>query len=159
LAEIAALLGASALFVLFERRREPTRAAVFLGAGWSLAGLLLMRAAGVVAPLYSGVTLAHAVGVVPYEVPLYSIGLYDQTLPFYWRHTFKLVAYRGELDFGLRRNPDVEIPSVAEFVDTWRGLEDGYALKETGMFDDLKSEGVPMREVARDVHRVLVARQ
>jgi 4-amino-4-deoxy-L-arabinose transferase-like glycosyltransferase len=159
LAEIAALLAASGLFVLLERRRYPTRALIFLGAGWCLAGLLLMRAAGVVAPLYSGVTLARAVDAVPPEVPTYSIGLYDQTLPFYWRHTFKLVAYRGELDFGLRRDPGAEIPSVAEFVDEWRRLPEGFAVMERTMFDHLEGEGVPMREIARDVHRVLVARK
>jgi 4-amino-4-deoxy-L-arabinose transferase-like glycosyltransferase len=159
LAEIAALLAASALFVLLQRRRDPTRAVVFLGAGWCLAGLLLMRAAGLVAPVYSGEVLARAVAVVPHEVPIYSIGLYDQTLPFYWRHTFKLVAYRGELDFGLRRDPNAEISSVAEFVDEWRRLPDGYAVMEKSMFDNLEGEGVPMREIARDVRRVLVARR
>jgi 4-amino-4-deoxy-L-arabinose transferase-like glycosyltransferase len=159
LAEIAALLAASGLYVLLKRRRDPTQAAVVLGAGWCLAGLMLMRAAGVVAPLYSGVTLARAVGAVPHEVPVYSIGLYDQTLPFYWQHTFKLVAYRGELDFGLRRDPEAEIPSVAEFVDEWRRLPEGFAVMEKSMFDDLEGEGLPMREVARDVRRVLVARK
>ena len=159
LAEIAALLAVSGLFVLLERRRDPTRAAVLLGVGWCLTGLLLMRAAGAVAPLYSGVTLARAVGAVPHDVPAYSIGLYDQTLPYYWQHTFKLVAFRGELDFGLRRNPGAEIPSVAEFVAEWRGLQDGYAVMEKNMFDDLTAKGVPMREVARDVHRVLAARR
>jgi 4-amino-4-deoxy-L-arabinose transferase-like glycosyltransferase len=159
LAEIAALLVVSGLYVLLKRRRDPTQAAVFLGVGWCLAGLVLMRAAGVVAPVYSGVTLARAVGAVPPEVPVYSIGLYDQTLPFYWQHTFKLVAYRGELDFGLRRDPEAEIPSVAEFVDEWRRLPDGYAVMEKSMFDDLEGKGVPMREVARDVRRVLVARK
>jgi 4-amino-4-deoxy-L-arabinose transferase-like glycosyltransferase len=159
LAEIAALLAASGLFVLLKRRRDPTQAAVFLGVGWCLAGLLLMRAAGLVAPVYSGVTLARAVGVVPREVPVYNIGLYDQTLPFYWQHTVKLVAYRGELDFGLRRDPQAEIPSVAEFVAEWRRLPQGFAVMEKSMFDDLEVEGVPMREVARDVRRVLVARK
>jgi hypothetical protein len=99
------------------------------------------------------------VAAVPHEVPIYSIGLYDQTLPFYWRHTFKLVAYRGELDFGLRRDPNAEISSVAEFVDEWRRLPDGYAVMEKSMFDNLEGEGVPMREIARDVRRVLVARR
>ena len=33
---------------------------MFLGVGWCLAGMLLMRAAGVVAPIYSGVVLAEA---------------------------------------------------------------------------------------------------
>jgi 4-amino-4-deoxy-L-arabinose transferase-like glycosyltransferase len=159
LGEIAALLGISGLFVMLQRRRDPTHAAVFLGVGWCLAGLLLMRAAGLVAPIYSGVVLARAVSAIPSDVPIYSVGTYDQTLPFYWQRTVKLVAYRGELDFGLRRDPAAEIPSVADFVVEWRGVPDGYAVMEKSMFDDLKTRGVPMREIARDIHRVLVARR
>jgi 4-amino-4-deoxy-L-arabinose transferase-like glycosyltransferase len=160
LGEIAALLAVSGLFVLLlQRRRDPTHAAVFLGVGWCLAGLLLMRAAGLVAPIYSGAVLARAVSAVPRDEPVYSVGTYDQTLPFYWQRTFKLVAYRGELDFGLRHDPAAEIPSVADFVVEWRGVRHGYAVMERTMFDDLKTRGVPMREIARDVHRVLVARR
>jgi 4-amino-4-deoxy-L-arabinose transferase-like glycosyltransferase len=159
LAEIALLLAVSGMFVLFQRRRDPTRAAVSLGVGWCLAGMLLMRAAGLVAPIYSGVVLARAVHSIPRDVPIYSVGTYDQTLPFYWQRTFQLVAYRGELDFGLRHDPDAEIPSVAQFVGEWRGVPDGYAVMEIRMFDDLKNGGVPMREIARDVHRVLVSRR
>jgi 4-amino-4-deoxy-L-arabinose transferase-like glycosyltransferase len=158
LAEIAALLAVSGVFVLSQRRRDLTRCAVFLGVGWCLAGLLLMRAAAAVAPIYSGVVLARAGGIA-HDAPLFSVGTYDQTLPFYWRRTVELVAYRGELDFGLQRNPGAEIPGVADFAARWRALPDAYAVMEKTMFDDLKSRGLPMREVARDVHRVLVARR
>lgn len=159
LAQIAALLAVSGIFVLFQGRRDLTRAAVFLGAGWCLAGLLLMRAAGAVAPVYSGIVLARALGQIPPDAPIYSVGTYDQTLPFYWRRTLELVAYRSEFDFGLRHDPNPEIPGVAQFVERWRRLPEAYAVMEKAMFDDLKSRGVPMREVARDVHRVVVARR
>jgi 4-amino-4-deoxy-L-arabinose transferase-like glycosyltransferase len=159
LVQISALLAVSGTFVLFQRRRHLTRAAVFLGVGWCLAGLLLMRAAAVVAPVYSGVVLARALGAIPRDEPLYSVGTYDQTLPFYSQRTLTLVAYRGELDFGLRHDPQLEIPNVADFIGQWQNVPQGYAVMETTMFDDLKIRGVPMREVARDVHRVLVARR
>lgn len=158
LTQIAALLAVSGVFVLSQRRRDLTRCAVFLGVGWCLAGLLLMRAAAAVAPIYSGVVLARAADVAR-DAPVFSVGMYDQTLPFYWRRTVELVAYRGELDFGLQRNPGAEIPGVADFANRWRALPDAYAVMETTMFDDLKTRGLPMREVARDVHRVLVARR
>jgi len=159
LGEIAALLAVSALFVLVRQRRGALSAAAFLGVGWCLAGLLLMRAAGLVAPIYSGVVLARAAGAIPTDEPIYSVGTYDQTLPFYWQRTVKLVAYRGELDFGLRQDPAAENPSVADFVSKWRDAPNGYAVMERTMFDDLKTRGVPMREIARDVHRILVARR
>jgi hypothetical protein len=113
----------------------------------------------VVAPVYSGVVLARALGDVGPDVPIYSVGTYDQTLPFYWQRTVKLVAYRGELDFGLRHDERAQMPSVARFVEQWNGLSQAYAVMENSMFDDLTSRGVPMREVARDVHRTLAARR
>jgi 4-amino-4-deoxy-L-arabinose transferase-like glycosyltransferase len=159
LEEIAALLAVSGLYVLLRSRRAPTSAVVFLGVGWCLAGLLLMRAAGLVAPLYSGVGLARALGPPAADAPLYTVETYDQTLPFYWQRTFTLVAYRGELDFGLRAQPQDEIPSVAAFVQEWGRLTTGYAVLENGMFDTLVAQGVPMRELARNAHRVVVARR
>ncbi len=73
--------------------------------------------------------------------------------------TVSLVAYRGELDFGLRHDPGAEIPEVQDFVTRWRMLKDGYAVMEISMFDDLVRRGVPMRDLARDLHRVLVSRR
>ncbi len=161
LGEIGLLLGIAGTFVLLRCRRDLTRAVVFLGVGWCLAGLLLSRAASAVAPIYSGVVLARAFAAehVPGAVPLYSVGTYDQTLPFYVGRKVSLVAYRGELDFGLTHDPGAEIPVVAGFVAQWRGLAQGYAVMEKTMFEDLERQGVPMREVVRDVHRVLVARR
>jgi 4-amino-4-deoxy-L-arabinose transferase-like glycosyltransferase len=159
LLQIGVLLGVSGVFVLLRCRRDLTRAVVFLGVGWCMAGLLLTRAAAHVAPVYSGVVLARALDPTLAGVPLYSVATYDQTLPFYWRRTMRLVAYRGELDFGLRHDPGAEIPDVAAFVAQWQSLTDGYAVMERDMFDDLKGRGLPMRELARDLHRVLVARR
>jgi len=160
LREIALLLGVAGTFVLLRCRRDLTRAVVFLGVGWCLAGLLLSRAAAAVAPIYSGVVLARAFEAqhVPGDVPLYSVGTYDQTLPFYVGRKVLLVAYRGELDFGLTHDPGEEIPTVAAFVAQWRGLAQGYAVMEKSLFEDLEREGVPMSAIASDVHRVLVAR-
>ena len=63
--------------------------------------------------------MARALPAVPRDAPVYSVATYDQTLPFYWRRTVELVAYRGELDYGLRRDPGAEIPTVAQFVERW----------------------------------------
>ena len=159
LAEVALLLAVSGLYVLSRRRRDGTDSAMFLGAGWCLAGLLAMRAASAVAPIYSGAAIARAFPDVPREAPIYSIATYDQTLPFYWGRTVTLVSYRGELDYGLKRDPGAEIPTVAQFVERWTEESSGFAVMEKPMFDELVSRGVPMREVARDAGRVLAARQ
>jgi 4-amino-4-deoxy-L-arabinose transferase-like glycosyltransferase len=159
LAQIALLLAASALYVMSQRRRDLTRATVFLGAGWCLSGLLMMRAAAAVAPVYSGVTLARALPGVPRDIPVYSVATYDQTLPFYWQRTVELVAYRGELDYGLRYDPQAELPSLEEFTARWSAASSAYAVMEKKTFGELAAQGVPMRELARDANRVLVARR
>ena len=173
LLQIAAVLTVSGAFVLVQRARDEgvvdlrlrlhvrdaTRAGVFLGVGWCLAWLLLIRAAALVAPIYSGVDLAKALPTGERDAPFYSVGTYDQSLTFYLRRTVTLVAYRGELGYGLRRKPDAEITSVPEFLRLWSAQTRAYAVMEMSMFDDLKSHGVPMRVLARDVQRILVARQ
>jgi 4-amino-4-deoxy-L-arabinose transferase-like glycosyltransferase len=158
LAQIAVLLAASGLYVLAQRRRGVTRSAVFLGAGWCLAGLLMVRAAAAVAPVYSGVELARALPAGPGDAPVYSVATYDQSLPFYWRRTLQLVAYRGELDYGLRQDPGAEL-SLAQFQERWRAASSAYAVMERKTFDELAASGLPMREIARDANRVLVARR
>jgi 4-amino-4-deoxy-L-arabinose transferase-like glycosyltransferase len=156
---IALLLAVSGAFVLVQRTRDTTRTLVFLGAGWCLAWLLLVRAASLVAPIYSGVDLAAAMLEADREAPLYSVGTYDQSLTFYLRRIVTLVAYRGELDYGLRKRPDAELPDVAAFLPLWSAQGRAFAVMEKSMFDNLKDRGVPMRVVARTATRVLVARQ
>jgi 4-amino-4-deoxy-L-arabinose transferase-like glycosyltransferase len=158
LGQIALLLLASGAFVLVRGAREATRAGVFLGVGWCLAWLLLIRAAAWVAPVYSGVGLASALPPSMRDAPVYSVGTYDQTLTFYLRRTVTLVAYRGELDYGLGKAPAAEVPDVAEFLRRWSSPAQAFAIMEKAMFDDLKNRGVPMRLVAQNANRVLVAR-
>jgi 4-amino-4-deoxy-L-arabinose transferase-like glycosyltransferase len=158
LGQIALLLAVSGAFVLVHGARDATRAGVFLGAGWCLAWLLLIRAAASVAPVYSGVALAAALPAADRGAPVYSVRTYDQSLTFYLRRTVTLVGYRGELDYGLRKEPGAEIADVAEFVRRWSSPTQAFAVMEKTMFDDLKSRGVPMRLVAQNVNRVLVAR-
>jgi 4-amino-4-deoxy-L-arabinose transferase-like glycosyltransferase len=158
LGQVALLLAVSGAFVLVQRARGATRAGVFLGAGWCLAWLLLIRAAAALAPIYSGVALAAALPEADRGAPIYSVGTYDQTLTFYLQRTVTLVGYRGELDYGLRKAPGAEIADVAEFLRRWSSPTQAFAVMEKTMFDDLKSRGVPMRLVAANVRRVLVAR-
>ena len=156
--QIAAVLAVSGGFVLASRRREATLGAVVLGAGGSLATVLLMRAAAAVAPIYSGVGLAAAIPPMQRELPIYSVATYDQTLPFYLRRTVSLVAYRGELDYGLRHASAGEARDLQGFLAHWANTPQAFAVMEKPMFDELQAQGVAMREVSRDAHRVLVAR-
>ena len=155
---IAAVLAATGAVALAMRRRAATPGFAVVGFGWCVAGLLTMRAAAKVAVIYSGATLVPVLAAVPAEAPLYSVGGYDQTLPFYLHRTMTLVSYRGEMSFGLAHAKDIESLDVATFVARWAVEQPEFAVMEAGMFERLKSQGLPMRELGRDVRRVAVAR-
>jgi 4-amino-4-deoxy-L-arabinose transferase-like glycosyltransferase len=163
-AKVSVLLSVTAAFVLVQGARDVTRAGVFLGVGWCLTWIWLGVAAAAVAPVYSGIALAQAMprderDALIQAVPIYSIGTYDQSLEFYLRRTVTLVQYRGELDYGLIQNPDVEIPEIEDFERRWSADSQAFAVMERSMFEKLQRDGVPMRVIGRTASRLLAARQ
>jgi 4-amino-4-deoxy-L-arabinose transferase-like glycosyltransferase len=158
LGRMALLLAISGAFVMIRCAREVTRAAVFLGVSWCLTWLLLVRAAATVAPVYSGASLAAGLPLAERAAPFYSVGVYDQSLVFYLRRSVTLVAYRGELDYGLTQTPGAEISDLNKFIPLWSSQPHAFAVMENDMFNDLKSRGVPMHLLAHNADRVVVAR-
>lgn len=94
--------------------------------------------------------------LVPAQTPFYSVGMYDQTLPYYLRRTVTLVEYQDEMAFGLTQEPWKWIPSMDEFKRLWENQADAFAIMRLGEFDKLREAGLPMTEVARDTRRVIV---
>ncbi|MES2295956.1 MAG: glycosyltransferase family 39 protein [Pseudomonadota bacterium] len=94
---------------------------------------------------------------------IYSVGTYEQSLTFYLRRTVVLVNYTDEFSFGLTQQPELAIPTVAAFIDKWRsdaaaGVRD-LAIVSSTVYLELKQKGVPMRVVASDARRTVVANQ
>jgi hypothetical protein len=55
--------------------------------------------------------------------------------------------------------PDRGIATEAAWIPVWNALPQGYALLKLDDYAALVSQAVPMREVARDLRRVFVARR
>ena len=91
--------------------------------------------------------------------PVYQIGMYDQTFPFYLRRATTVVNYRDELSLGLDAEPQKGIAHEDDWLAAWHNLPQGYALLDQETLDALKARGLPYRIVARDPRRVLIARQ
>ncbi len=85
--------------------------------------------------------------------------MYDQTLPFYLERTTTLVEYRDELGPGLDAEPDRGIAREADWIARWRSLPQAYALMAPDTHAEFAAAGVPMRVIASDARRVLVARR
>ncbi len=95
------------------------------------------------------------------DTKVYSVGTYEQSLTFYLQRTVVLVDYRDEFTFGLQQQPELSIPTVPAFVAQWTrdaaaGVRD-IAIIRADIFTDLQQKGVPMRVVAKDSRRTVIA--
>ncbi len=89
-------------------------------------------------------------------VPFYSVGSYEQTLPFYLKRTVTLVAYQDEMAFGLKHEPQLWVPDLASFERRWRGHAYALAVMGLDMYEQLQHTQLPMQLIARDTERVFV---
>ena len=81
---------------------------------------------------------------------------YEQTLPFYIKRTVTLVDYQDEMAYGIKQEPALWVPTLAEFVRRWRSHEYALAVMSLEVFDELQKAQLPMQLVARDTERVFV---
>jgi 4-amino-4-deoxy-L-arabinose transferase-like glycosyltransferase len=93
--------------------------------------------------------------------PIYAVGVYEQSMTFYLRRTVTLVAYTDEFSFGLQQQPELAIPTVPQFVERWMADaaagRRNLAFMREDIYNALQAQGVPLRVVARDARRIVVA--
>ena len=92
-------------------------------------------------------------------MPFYSVDTYDQSLQFYLRRPTTMVSYKDELGFGIAQEPEKFIASVDLFEKTWNAGGEALALMPPNTYEMLRAKGLPMRLVARDTRRIIVARR
>ncbi len=152
-------LGVAALAVLVTWRRGALLAGV---GGSALAGILgwqfLMNAFAAVAPAHTSRDLVDIVR--PQLGPgtaLYSIGQYRESLSPYLGRTLQLVAFKGELEFGLNEEPAKDM-TMEQFIAQWDAAANAVAFFDPGLWDQWRRQGLPGRVIAADHHTVIVSR-
>lgn len=146
---------AAATLVAVALRRRPLGAVLLVAAAWLLATRLVMLGAAAFGPEYSTRTLAAQVARYNRAgVPIYSVGGYQQTLPFYLQRTMILVAYRGELAFGIEhaRKPLAGryLATLQDFATAWRKQREALAFVPREVMDKVRALGIRYRIVAEN---------
>ncbi len=90
--------------------------------------------------------------------PFYTVGTYDQTLPFYLNRTVTVVAYQGELHFGMEQAPNQWIPTLQQFAAQWQRDVRPLALMPPPILPELQRLHVPMTVIYRAPRFVVIAR-
>jgi len=101
--------------------------------------------------------LLAAEGPIDAQVPFFAVATWDQSLPFYLRRTLTLVDWRDEMDMGLRDEPHRNGPHEAALLARWPSLPRAYALLDGDGLSRWRAAGVPMRVVAANSRRTVVA--
>ncbi|PRC92263.1 glycosyltransferase family 39 protein [Solimicrobium silvestre] len=95
------------------------------------------------------------------ETSIYAVGRYEQSLPFYLRHTTILVEHPDEMEFGLQYEPQLWIPKREDFVKQWLDHQANgvaaLAIIRPDIYDAFVQQGIPMRVIAQDPRRVIVS--
>jgi len=95
------------------------------------------------------------------ETKIYSVGTYEQSMTFYIGRPVTLVDYWDEFTFGLRQQPELSIPTVDGWSAQWQAQTQAgikaLAIMSLEDYAKFKASGLPMRVVAEDTRRIVVA--
>lgn len=121
---------------------------------------ILFIAYSMVPPGLSARTLAMQVKPhVSPETELFSIGPFHNTLPFYLERTLQVVAYTGELQFGIDQAGEAAKLDLQRFRERWEPSLDAIAFFTPGQYRDLVEAKLPGRVLADDGRTVAVSRR
>ncbi len=152
--------GALALLHARQLRRDLT-VLTLAGAGF-LATHLLLAGFEPYGKMRAGLALVPQIQAeLKPDTKLYAVGTYEQSMTFYLGRSMTLVEYTDEFSFGIAQQPGLAIAKLDTFVDQWKrdaeaGVRD-LALIRADLYAALRTRGVPMRIVAQDSRRIVVA--
>lgn len=158
----AAAVGAAMAGLGITRYRRSALRDAFLTAGCALLAwqcLLVTYANPPTAPR-SARNLAEALRPMLHsDTPIYSVGQYRQSIPFYLQRKVTLVDYQGELAMGQELEPGRSSASLPHFTRAWTQSADAFALFEPSRWAAMSGAGLPGRVIAIDRRTVLVSRR
>jgi 4-amino-4-deoxy-L-arabinose transferase-like glycosyltransferase len=138
---------------------DTTTATAVIGAAWFAAAALIVCGQPLLDERYSMKSLTTALDDHGAQhLPVFSVGTYEQTIPFYLKRTVQLVNYEGELSFGIHQNPERYIPTLHEFSTDWKSLPNALAVIAPREFEQLKREHLPMQVIAHNAAVWVVAK-
>lgn len=98
----------------------------------------------------------------PFQVhaPMFSVGQFDHSLPFYLGRPLTLVATRGELAPGIDAEPHKAIASITQFKKIWIDMSgQAFAVMSPAQYQDFLGVSLPMVKLAEDRRLIVVSRR
>ena len=152
-------LAAVSSFVLLRAQRK-WLGVLLLSLGTMIGIELIERGYERISPLQS----AHALSEIlkPYlttETRLYSVGNYEQSLPFYLKRTLTLVDYVDEFEMGQNSEPEKWIVKLIDFPAAWNAPGAAIAIIPPGDVDKIRALGIDFDVIHMDPRRAAIKKK
>jgi len=155
----AVFLVGAAIAWWFLGRRRVTAAVLSVALCHMIATVILMQSYNAYGQLKSAARMATVLRtLIDPAAPVFAVGAYDQTLPFYLQRDVVLAGYQDEFALGQKYEPDRSLKTLDEFVDRWQALPQAAAYMTPFVWVELQKRGVPMRIVFEDPRRLVVVK-
>ena len=156
IAALIALISCSLLALMQSKRNGLSSITSFAG-GLFLCALIAGTGHETLGRAVSGIDLVKQVKAdIPQKTNFYSVRILDHTVPFYLGKTMIMVEFPDELEFGVKQEPELWLPTLDAFIERWKEDQTAYALMVPEQYVTLQKLNVPMQEVGRDSRRVIV---
>ena len=156
------LTSIAGLLAFFKAQRSKDSALIILAISGFIAGQILMLGYEPWGQYRAGLSHVKLIQAeLKPDTAIYSVGQYEQCLPFYLGRTLTLVEFPDELAFGLEQQPELWIPKREDFVQKWRtdSINDkaAVAIINPAIYAEFRKQDLPMRLISRDSKRVIVS--
>ncbi|HET8705877.1 MAG TPA: hypothetical protein VFM46_06205, partial [Pseudomonadales bacterium] len=140
----------------FSKQEKPMLAALILCLSTLTAGQALIQGHQIYSPDKSAKTWVEQIrDKYDPSAPFYSVGNYNQTLPFYLNRTLTLVNWVDEFALGIEQAPDQAIATEEEFFARWQSETSATAIMREGAFDESRGKLGKVEELYRGHERVI----
>jgi 4-amino-4-deoxy-L-arabinose transferase-like glycosyltransferase len=157
----AALAVAGGIGAVLLARRQRDLAIMMLACSAFLSGQILMLGHEPLGRYKAGLDHVPAIAAeLTPQTPIYAVNIYEQSLPFYLRHTTILVEYADEMEFGVKQEPQLWLPTLDAFIAAWNTAhangKKAIAVLQPGVYPELQKRNLPMHVIAQDPRRIIV---
>ncbi len=90
-------------------------------------------------------------------VQTYSIDPFEYFLPYYLQRNITVVKFKGNMEFGISREPRDWVASENEFMPVWAEPFQALAVLSLQKYEKWLSQKIPMKIVYQDPRRIVVA--
>lgn len=158
-AALAIAIAAIASFGLLRSQRKWPGVLV-LSIGTIIGIELIERGYEQISPLQSGFALSESVKQhLKTETRLYSVGNYEQSLPFYLKRTLTLVDYVDEFDMGQKSEPQKWIAKTSDFPAAWNAPGPAIAIIPPRDVDKMRALGIDFEVIHMDPRRAAIKKK